>query len=629
MSATSTGPDLVGTAAGGRKLIAVVYADMVGYSRLIGLDDAGTLRRLRTLRRALIDPAIREHGGRVVQTAGDSLLAAFDSIDGAVRCAVKVQQQVPTYDGDQPLDRRIRFRVGINLGDVIAHGNDLHGDGVNVAARLEAVCPVGGICVSRAVRDHVHSRLDLPFEATGPLKLKNIARPVEAFVLRLDLAAPVDRRRFPRKYVGLAASALVGLAALSFFVVGDHESNLRENSIIVLPFRNLSGNTGDDYFADALTDNLTTDLSRLPQAFVIASATALTYKGRAIDARTIGRECGVHYLLEGSIRRIGQTVRINAQLIDTQTGAHMWADRFTHESTDLQDLDEAITGRIGASLKIQLVKAEVRHIAGNLAADNNPLDERLRAMALVIGTPTPEKYLQARRHIEESLVRDPGSSESWALLATLLLSDYMNAWNNAGLEDVNRAEEAYKQALAIDPSSAVAHYAAGLVHRVRGDHDDALYEFETAITLNPNLAVAYAQKANELVSLGRGQEAVTVGEKAVSLSPRDPSIGVFYWVIGRAYFTEGSYEETAVWLKKSVEERSNLWFNRAWLISAYSLRGRDKEARATLDDFKQKFPAYTLPRITEIYTKESRFNNDTMKAATEHLLEGLKKAGLQ
>ena len=195
MSTTGIGPDLAGKAAGGRKLIAVVYADMVGYSRLIGLDDAGTLRRLRTLRRALIDPAIREHGGRVAQTGGDSLLVAFDSIDGAVRCAVKVQQQVPVYDGDQPPDRRIRFRIGINIGDVIPDGTDLHGDGVNIAARLEAESPVGGICVSRTVRDQVHGRLDLPFEPIGELTLKNIARPVEAFVLRLDRAAELPRRR--------------------------------------------------------------------------------------------------------------------------------------------------------------------------------------------------------------------------------------------------------------------------------------------------------------------------------------------------------------------------------------------------------------------------------------------------
>ena len=232
VSATGIGPDLAGKAAGGRRLIAVVYADMVGYSRLIGLDDAGTLRRLRTLRRALIDPAIREHGGRVVQTGGDSLLVAFDSIDGAVRCAVKVQQQVPVYDGDQPPDRRIRFRIGINIGDVIPDGTDLHGDGVNIAARLEATCPVGGICVSRTVRDHVHGRLDLAFEPIGELTLKNIARPVEAYVLRLDHPdAPVQpttparqlkSRLRLRPVLAITAAALLicGVAAIGWWLAG-------------------------------------------------------------------------------------------------------------------------------------------------------------------------------------------------------------------------------------------------------------------------------------------------------------------------------------------------------------------------------------------------------------------------
>ena len=223
MSSTGIGRDLAGKAAGGRKLIAVVYADMVGYSRLIGLDDAGTLRRLRTMRRALIDPAVREHGGRVVQTGGDSLLVAFDSINGAVRCAVKVQQQVPVYDGDQPPDRRIRFRMGIDIGDAIPDGTDLHGEGVNIAARLQAQCPAGGICVSRAVRDHVHGRLDLAFERVGELTLKNIARPVEAFVLRLDAAA-----REPATVAAPASAPVQPALALP-----------DKPSIAVLPFQNM------------------------------------------------------------------------------------------------------------------------------------------------------------------------------------------------------------------------------------------------------------------------------------------------------------------------------------------------------------------------------------------------------
>ena len=309
VSATGIGPDLAGKAAGGRRLIAVVYADMVGYSRLIGLDDAGTLRRLRTLRRALIDPAIREHGGRVAQTGGDSLLIAFDSIDGAVRCAVKVQQQVPVYDGDQPPDRRIRFRIGINIGDVIPHGTDLHGDGVNIAARLEAACPVGGICVSRTVRDHVHGRLDLPFEPIGELTLKNIARPVEAFVLRLDPTADA---------VGLPQSALKPAVPQE---VGSHGAP--RLSLVVLPFTNLSGDGVPDHIVDGITEDLTTDLSRFPGFLVIDRNSAYAYKGKPIDIRRIGEELGVHYAVEGSVRKTADgALRINVQLVSTETGTH-------------------------------------------------------------------------------------------------------------------------------------------------------------------------------------------------------------------------------------------------------------------------------------------------------------------
>ncbi len=352
MSATGIGSDLAGRAAGGRKLIAVVYADMVGYSRLIGLDDAGTLHRLRVLRRALIDPAIREHGGRVVQTAGDLLLVVFDSIDGAVRCAVKVQQQVPVYDGDQPPDRRIRFRVGINIGDVISQGTDLHGDGVNIAARLEAECPVGGICVSRSVRDHVHGRLDLAFEPVGPLTLKNIARPVEAFVLRLDPAvqdlatdaAATGARARSRValFAGLAGLLFAGVGSAGWWLYrtvettppatqvpptsppattqADTTANIGFSkaprlSIVVLPFENLSGDPKDDYLAEGITEDVTTDLSRVPGMFVIARESAYTYQGKAINVRKVGEELGVRYILEGSVRKLGDALRVNAQLI--------------------------------------------------------------------------------------------------------------------------------------------------------------------------------------------------------------------------------------------------------------------------------------------------------------------------
>ena len=368
---------------------------MVGYSRLIGLDDAGTLRRLRTLRRALIDPAIREYGGTVVQTGGDSLLVAFDSIDGAVRCAVKVQQQVPVYDGDQPPDRRIRFRVGINTGDVIAHGTDLHGDGVNIAARLEAECPVGGICVSRAVRDQVHGSLDLDFERIGALTLKNIARPIEAFVLRLDpaaeasapAAAPATRARLHASLVGGVVVLLLGAAASGaawWFYGGPTEhptpvvkssasaagagavfaANRRWPGSGATPIdrcaaiQNLSGDAKDDYLAEGITEDVTTDLSRVTGMFVIAREFAYSYRGKTIDVRKIGEELGVRYVLEGSVRKLGDALRVNAQLIATETGAHLWADRFDQKLDDMSAGQEAIIDRIGLALNVQLTDLE-------------------------------------------------------------------------------------------------------------------------------------------------------------------------------------------------------------------------------------------------------------------------------
>jgi adenylate cyclase len=301
--------DPIGRPPGRSKLIAVLYADMVGYSRLIGLDDAGTVDRLRTLRREVIDPSVDEHGGKIVQTGGDSLLIVFDSIDGAVRCAVKIQQQVPMQDSDQPADRTIRFRVGINLGDAIADGTDLHGDAVNVAARLQAECPPGGICVTRAVRDHVRDRLDLAFEELGSLNLKNIARPVEAFVMRVDRAAT------PPKSAGPLARA-------------DVLSPPDKASIAVLAFTNMSRDLDQEYFSDGIADDIITELSRSRSLFVIARNSSFTYKGRAVDVKQVARELGVRYVVEGSVRRSGSCIRVTAQLIDAETGNNMWAERY-------------------------------------------------------------------------------------------------------------------------------------------------------------------------------------------------------------------------------------------------------------------------------------------------------------
>ena len=513
MSATGSTSDLVGKAVGGRKLIAVVYADMVGYSRLIGLDDAGTLRRLRTLRRALIDPAIREHGGKVVQTGGDLLLVAFDSIDGAIRCGIKVQQQVPVYDGDQPPDRRIRFRIGINIGDVIPHGTDLHGDGVNIAARLEAECPVGGICVSRTVRDHVRDRLDLPFEAIGPLTLKNIARPVEAFVLRLDpgaaeaptarVATSAVRLAQPRAWVRSRAALLasvVGLLLCGALGVGwwlyrdtvapkGSEETLAAEakptsppatkqalaprdmsfgkasrlSIVVLPFENLSDARGEDYLAEGITDDLTTDLSRVPGMFVIARESAYTYRGKAVDVRKVGEELGVRYVLEGSVRKLGEMLRVNAQLIATETGAHLWADRFDQQLNDLNAGQDAIVRRIGQTLDVALADVESARSKSERPTNPDAFDLIQRARALRLHPMGPREKAQRLALYDQALRLDPTSVSAMTGLVFAL---------GAG-DGLERAAKLLADATAIRPNqysvpaaTAFLSVRPGPLHRV-------------------------------------------------------------------------------------------------------------------------------------------------------------------
>jgi adenylate cyclase len=331
-----------GTPSDRRKLIAVVHADVVGYSRLIGLDDSGTLDRMRRLRHDVIQPALETHGGRIVNTGGDSLLMVFDSVDGAARFAVSVQQQVPPHDGAPP-DRAIRLRIGINVGDVIPDGTDVHGDVVNVTARLQAECPPGDVCVSRAVRDHMRGRLDLAFEALGALNLKNIAEPVEAFVLRsgsTPILQSVERR------------VLHG--------TGEALPLPDKPSIAVLAFTNMSGDPEQEYFSDGIADDIITELSRSRSLFVIARNSSFSYRGRAIDIKQIARELGVRYVLEGSVRRSGARLRVIAQLIDAQTGNHIWADRYDRGLEDLFAVQDEITAAVVTAIGPAVADAELR-----------------------------------------------------------------------------------------------------------------------------------------------------------------------------------------------------------------------------------------------------------------------------
>ena len=622
-----------------RRLAAFVHADMVGYSSLIGQDDTGTYLRFARLRSLLIDPALERYVGKVANTAGDSLLIEFSSVLSAVGFAVEVQTRIPEFDDEDRPERRMRFRMGVNAGDVIPDGANRHGDSVNIAARLQSVCPPGNVCVSTVVRDHLQDRLGLQFEPLGMLDLKNIARPIEAFVVRLDgrAAARKLKLRVRRGWIAIPATC-AGLAVIGLAVTGMMKVSVlppyrpaavapRGASILVLPFRNVSDDAGQQYFADAVSSDVATDLSRMRDIVVISPATAFTYRGKSVDFEQINREIGVRYLVSGSITRIGQQVNTNIQLIDAASGIQLWGERFENDFVDLAQLEQKVTGRIAASLNVQLVHAEGRR--AEQAPVPDALDLRLRATSLFFQSIAPQNTLLARNLLTQSVRLDPNSAEAWARLAELIANDYLLIWNNTGREQLRDAEEAARKALSINPNLALAHFSNGLILRAMGEHPLALDAFTRAIDLDPNFALAYANKAGELTLLGRPGEARPLVEKAIMLSPHDPSLGIFFWFIGRAEFYGERYEQAIPWLRKSVEARPNVAFNRLYLISAYALHGDMDAARATLEEFNRRFsqPAYTLVTVLAAERTNPVTDPISVAARAKHH-QGLIKAGM-
>jgi adenylate cyclase len=608
-----------------RRLATVMLADVVEYSRMMSRSEDETHARVASHARELIDPTIGKYGGRFVRSMGDSLLVEFTSAVDAVRCAVEIQRGLAERQAGER--DRIQLRIGINTGDVLVDDRDIYGNSVNIAARLEALAPPGTVCVSQSVYDQTRAHPELFFADRGTHRVKNIPYPIHVYEVASERIRVPLLTRLAAHWGRVAAGAVGALAialTASFLIFREqHEAVARTNTIVVLPFKNIDGDAGDDYLADAITDDLTTELSRLRRAWVIASGTAFTYKDKASDPRQIGRELHVRYALQGSVKRAGSIVQVNAQLIDTESGTNLWANSFAHETNSLLDLQDNLMSRIATSLNDEVTKAGVRHEVGTLAADGNPLDERMRAMAASTGFPTPQKSLETRQHAEQGLKADPDNARLLGLLANVLASDVLNAWNGAGKAEVDRAEAAAKKAIKLDHKTPLAHYALGFVHRLRGNH-------AAARKIDPNLAKAYAQAANELVFSGKARDAIPLAEEATRLSPRDPSIGVFYWVKGRAYFVLRDYPRAIEALEESVRLRPNLWFSHAWLVAAYALADREPQAQQSLKLFGDRFknPQFDLDRITKIY-KEEQYNNAPLQAASAELLKGLSKAGLK
>ena len=589
-----------------RRLAAILAADVVGYSRLMGADEEETHERLKTHLGALVDPKIQEHRGRTVKNTGDGFLAEFASVVDAVRCAAEVQRGMADRNAEIPEDQRISFRIGINLGDVIAEEHDIFGDGVNVTARLEALAEPGGICVSRTVRDQIRDKLPYPFEDMGEQSVRNITRPVRVYALR------------PEGIAGLPTATLSSTISSSSPVAAPRLS------IVVLPFTNLSDDREQQYFADGITEDLTTDLSRLENMFVISRNTAFTYRNKPVDTKQIGRELGVRYVLEGSVRRSGNQLRVSAQLIDAATDAHLWADRFDRDTGGLFALQNEITSRLANALGVELVAAE----AARPTEHPDALDYILRGRAALLKPRTRDTYTEAINLFEHSLALDPQSVEAQSRLADVLMGRLMNGLTNSAAADLGRAEGLVGQALAASPRYAHAHLAKGQVLRAQNRWEEAILEYETALTLNRNLLGALPGLGWCKLLNGWLDEVIPLAEQAIRLSPRDPYIGSRYHLIGTVHLLQSHIDEAIVWFEKARSAMPTVPFHHSWLASAYALKGETERAAADLAEARRLSADDRFTSIAHVKVDGSRAAPKLRALFEATYFAGLRKAGV-
>jgi adenylate cyclase len=625
-----------------RRLAAILAADVVGYSRLMGLDETGTLQRLRQHRRELIDPKIAEHKGRIVKTTGDGLLIEFPSVVEAVACAVSVQRGMAERNAATPAQQQIVFRAGINLGDVIVEDGDIHGDGVNVAARLEGIAEPGGICVSATVRDHIGDRLDLAFDDLGDQALKNISRPLRVYRVRtgavdeppkdeaLEASAPTTPRFARRPLAAVAAAGLLILAGGSWLLWPKAPSTTASAphlSIVVLPFTNLSGDKEQQYFADGIAEDLTTDLSRIPDMFVISRNTAFAYRDKPIDTKQIGGELGVRYVLEGSVQRSAKEVRVNAQLIDAATDAHLWAERFDRDVTDLFAVEDDVTSRIANTLSLEIVGAE----AARPTSDPDALDYILRGRAAMNKPGSPGTYAEAIKWLERALALDPHSIEAQSWLALALVSRILPFMSDTAAADRARAESLIAQVLAISPGNPIAHYAKGLLLSMAPQQwAGAVPEFEAAVASSRNWATAIVWLGQAKFWSGTVSAMAPAVERAIRLSPRDPRLWGWYFDMGQADLLQSRTDESIVWFEKSISANPAFALSHAWLASAYGLKGDSERAVAEMAEADRLLPADIRRATATIAGVRRLFVNDApnIRALVEatHFV-GLRKAG--
>src|SRR5579859_7573214 len=578
-----------------RKIVAILAADVVGYSRLASTDEDRTLARLRALRSDLIDPIIAVHKGRVVKRTGDGALFEFSSVVDAVRCAIEVQNGMVERNAGVPAERRIEFRIGIHLGDVVEESDgDLMGDGVNIAARLESLAKPGAICLSEDAYRQVKARLDLVVGDLGEQSLKNIAEPIRVYSLE------VGRLAQPKPVAATAAPRL---------------------SIVVLPFANLGGDPEQEYFVDGVTESLTTDLSRVRGSFVIGRHTAFSYKGKSIDLKQLGRELGVRYVLEGSVQRGGNRLRVNVQLIDAETGNHLWAERFDKPLADLFDMQDEIVARLANALNAQLIEAEARRAERSYNPD--AMDLYFQGMNWWNKGMTPEYMAQAKAYFERALKLDPGHVESLVAIAAVDSSVGANFMVDDRDALLAAAEATVTKALSMSPRHARGHLVLGSVLNVTKRAAQGVRECELSLALDQNSADAHGLIGLAKVFLGRGAETEAHIQEAFRLSPRD--IFAFRWLhyVGMARQTLGDDAGAVAWLRRSLEANRNYPLAHFQLAAALAQLGSLEEARAAVKAGLALNPAFTLHR-----TRGRMSDDPTYRAGARRIYEGMQIAGV-
>jgi TolB-like protein/class 3 adenylate cyclase/Tfp pilus assembly protein PilF len=627
-----------------RKLAAILAADVAGYSRLMGADEEGTLAQLKAHRRALIDPKIKEHRGKIIKTTGDGALVEFTSVVDAVRCAVEIQRGMGERNAGVPQAKRIEFRIGINLGDVIHDERDIFGDGVNVAARLEGLAEPGGICVSQGVRDPVRERLGFTFEDMGEQALKNIAAPVHAYRVRFHgperaerSAAQPARRHNTLAWLGSAAT-VAALAAVALFLVWTHRGPLSgpappaatadsaplplpdRPSIAVLPFTNIGGDAKQERLAEGITEDVITDLSRYRALFVIARNSVLTYKGKAVNVPEVGRELGVRYVLEGSIQTNGDRVRVTAQLIEAATDAHVWSERYERPLDDIFEVQNEVTQKIAATIGTGSLLAADAAAARRKPPANLQAYDYYALGTELLSVQTKENFAKAEAFLKKAIELDPQLARAYTSLGKIY---DVWGWQDWGPGDpaawYEKAKTVSLRAIALDPTDGTAHMRLGAILSALGDFDHGFAEFEEALTLNPNDPNLLNTYGGWLGYVGRGKEGVEMVKRSFRLNPHYPDsynnpIVPFYAI--------GQYDELINMVRRKKGDR--LVQHQMLLVLSYAQLGRQEDVAAERIELLRRYPDFSMERALSDLMKGQLRDQPTR----ERYLDGARKAGL-